>query len=236
MRSNYSIHQLPEEERPRERLIRCGPENLSAVELIAVILGSGTKNKPILQLAYEIVSRFGDLKHLTEATLSELLEIKGIGLAKAIQLQAALHLGKRALMQSPNKKNKIEHPEHAYSILKDLLEKEKRELFIALFQDTKGCLICHEIISIGTLSQTLVHPREVFYPAIKHKAASLIVAHNHPSGDPSPSKEDLELTQALVEASKVMHIPLHDHLIIGKNQFISLRQFIPLVFQNSSNF
>lgn len=224
MMTNYSIQQLPEEERPRERLMRSGAESLSTVELIAIILGSGSRTKPILELAYEIVARFEGLPQLVEATVTELLEIKGIGLAKAIQLKAALNLGMRVSKFNIKPKFRIEHPSHAYYMLKDELEFEKRELFIVILQDVKGYVICHELVSIGTLSQTLVHPREVFYPAIRHKAASLIVAHNHPSGDPSPSQEDFEITKILVEAGKLMNIPLFDHLIIGQQNFISLRQ------------
>jgi DNA repair protein RadC len=222
--SHYSIQHLPEEDRPRERLMRSGAESLSTAELIAIILGSGSKTKPILQLAHEIVTRFGGLRQLAEATLTELLEIKGIGLAKAIQLKAAFNLGMRASKQVIKPKYRIEHPSHAYYLLKDELEHEKRELFVVILQDIKGYVICHEIVSIGSLSQTIVHPREVFYPAIRHKAASLIVAHNHPSGDPTPSPQDLEMTKVLVEASQLMSIPLHDHLIIGHQRYISLRQ------------
>jgi DNA repair protein RadC len=221
----YSIQQLPAEDRPRERLMRAGAEALSAAELIAIILGSGSKSKPILQLAHEIVARFGGLQQLAEATLAELLEIKGVGMAKAIQLKAAFNLGIRATNKSDIQvKYRLEHPLHVYQLIKDELAYDKRELFMAILQDVRGCVIAREIISIGSLSETLVHPREVFYPAIRHKAASLIVAHNHPSGDPTPSKRDLDLTQLLVEASRVVRIPLHDHLIIGHENFVSLRQ------------
>ncbi len=222
--TNYSIQHLPEEERPRERLVRSGAESLSTAELIAIILGSGSREKPILQLAHEIVARFGGLRQLAEATLSELLEIKGIGTAKAIQLQAALHLGMRASRHAVSAKYRIEYPQQAYYLIKDELEHEKRELFVVILQDIKGYVICHEVISIGCLSKTLVHPREVFYPAIRHKAASLIVAHNHPSGDPTPSPEDFELTKILLEASFLMCIPLHDHIIIGQQHYVSLKQ------------
>lgn len=222
--THYSIQHLPEEERPRERLMHFGAESLSTAELIAIILGSGSKAKPILQLAHEVVTRFGGLRQLAEATLPELLEIKGIGLAKAIQIKAAFNLGLRVSKQTVTPKYRIEHPFHAYNLLKDEMEHEKRELFIVILQDVKGYVICYEIVSIGSLSQTLVHPREVFYPAIRHKAASLIVAHNHPSGDPTPSLQDFELTKALVEASILMSIPLHDHIIIGLQRYVSLRQ------------
>lgn len=222
--TDYSIQQLPHEERPRERLKRYGAESLTTAELIAIILGSGSKTKPILQLAHEIVARFGGLRQLAEATLSELLEIKGIGLVKAIQLQAAVNLGMRVSRQVISPKYRIEHPSHAYHLLKDELEHEKCERFVVILQNVKGFVICHEVISIGSLSQTLVHPREVFYPAIRHKAASFIVAHNHPSGDPTPSTQDLELTKTLVDASVLMNIPLHDHIIIGHQRYVSLRQ------------
>ncbi|WP_068466398.1 RadC family protein [Candidatus Protochlamydia phocaeensis] len=221
---DYSIQRLPEEDRPRERLLRFGAESLSVVELIALILGSGTKTTPVLQLAQHLIARFGSLQKLAEATMAELLEVKGIGQAKAIQLKAALNLGMRASRQLIKPRCKIEHPIHAYQLIKEEMEKETREIFVVILQDTKGYIICHEIVSIGSLSQALVHPREVFYPCIRHKAASLIVAHNHPSGDPTPSPQDFELTRVLVEASHLLSIPLHDHLIIGKDSFISLRQ------------
>lgn len=222
--TQYSIQHLPKEDRPRERLKRCGVESLSTSELIAIILGSGTKSKPILQLAHEIVGRFGGIRQLAEATLSELLEIKGIGWVKAIQLQAALNLGMRVSRQVIPPKYRIEHPSHAYHFIKEELENEKCEKFVVILQNAKGYVICHEVVSIGSLSQTLVHPREVFYPAIRHKAASFIVAHNHPSGDPTPSTQDLELTNVLIKASALMDIPLQDHIIVGQERYISLRQ------------
>jgi len=228
--TTYTMQHLPVEDRPRERLKRFGAESLSAVELIAIILGSGSKTKPVMQLAQEIVSRFGGLRELGEATLSELLEIKGVGMAKAIQLKAAVHFGSRVSRQGMSSRYRIDHPSDAYYLLKEELEQEKRELFVVILQDTKGVVICHEVISIGSLSHTLVHPREVFYPAIRHKAASLIVAHNHPSGDPTPSAQDIELTKVLIEASTLMGIPLNDHIIVGRQHYTSLREFgIPFI-------
>lgn len=220
----YSIQHLPQEDRPRERLLRFGAETLSTAELIAIILGSGTKTVPVLQLAQQIISRFGSLQQLSEATLSELCQVKGVGIAKALQLQAALNLGMRASKQTISPRYRIEHPLHAYHLIKDELENEKREIFIAILQDTKNYVITHEVISIGSLSNTIVHPREVFYPAIRHKAAGMIIAHNHPSGDPTPSPQDYELTTSLVAAGRLMGIPIHDHLIIGYGEYVSLRQ------------
>ena len=220
----YTILDLHVNERPRERLRLHGPEALSNSELIAIILGSGMRGKSVLHLAQELMGRFGSLKALSEATLEELCEIKGLGMAKSIQLKAAFSLGLKVYKQAVNPRFRIENPLHAYNLIKDELEHQKQELFMVIMQDTKGSLICHEVVSIGTLSQTLIHPREVFYPAVRHKAASIIVAHNHPSGDATPSKQDLETTQSLISVGKLIGIPLHDHLIIGAQCYVSLRQ------------
>jgi DNA repair protein RadC len=225
---NYSIQNMPLEERPRERLLQSGVESLSTAELIAIILGSGTKGKSVLQMSQELLSHFGSLKNLSEATVKELCQIKGLGEAKALQLKAAFGLGSKISRQAIPLKVRIENPLHVYHLLKEELENEKREFFIVILQDVKANLICHEVVAIGTLSNTLVHPREVFYPAIRHKAASLILAHNHPSGDPTPSKQDLEVTKILIEAGKLVGIPVQDHLIIGHGSYISLRQISTL--------
>jgi DNA repair protein RadC len=222
--SKYSILNLPPEDRPRERLHRYGAEAMSTAELIAVIVGSGTKGSPVLQLAHELVARFGGLQGLSEATVEELCEIRGLGLAKAIQLKAAFSLGVRLSNQVTGCRYRIENPIHAYHLVKEELGREKREIFVALLIDTKGYLISQHVVSIGTLSQALVHPREVFYPAIRHKAASMILAHNHPSGDPTPSQEDYDVTASLVRAGSLMSIPIHDHIVVGRNSFISLRE------------
>ena len=222
--SSYNIQQLPLEDRPRERLVRCGTEALSTAELLAVILGRGTKGVSVLQLAQELVTRFGDVKQLFEVTLEEFCQLKGMGLAKAIQLRAALALGKRAAREVSSDRVRIETPQQAYNLVREVFEQEKREFFVAILQDVKGFVINHQVVAIGTLSSSLVHPREVFYPAIRHKAASVILAHNHPSGDPTPSPEDISLTENLVEVGRIMGIPIHDHLVIGDRRFISLRQ------------
>lgn len=222
--NSYSIHRLPEDERPRERLMRYGAESISTTELIAIILGSGTKTMPVLQMAQEILMRFENLKRLSEATIEELCQIKGLGIAKALQLKASFSLGMRASKQTIAPKYRIDNPLHAYHLVKDDLEQEKRELFIIILQDVKGCLISHHTVAIGTLSNTLVHPREVFYPAVRHKAASMILVHNHPSGDPTPSPEDYEITKTLTEVGALMGIPINDHLIIGEKSYVSLRQ------------
>jgi DNA repair protein RadC len=222
--SHFSVQRLPENERPRERMMRFGPESLSAAELIAIILGSGTKTMPVLQLAQEILIRFGSLSALADATIEELCQIKGVGLAKAIQLRASLNLGQRASNLRVLPKSKIEHPSHIYHLLKDALQHEKREHFIAILLNVKCCIICHQVVAIGTLSNAPVHPREVFYFAVRHKAASLILAHNHPSGDLAPSEQDCEVTEHLMEVGEMMGIPVKDHIIISERGFLSMRQ------------
>lgn len=225
-----TIKQLPDCERPRERLQRLGEEALSTTELLAIILGSGTKGVSVLQLAENILKYFGTLKKLSVSTVEELLQIKGLGKAKAIQLKAALTFGVRATHPGYQSKCKILTPEHAYHYVKDELVRESREILQLLLLDVKGYLIAKKTVSIGTLSQTLIHPREVFFEAIRHKAASMIIAHNHPSGDPTPSKEDLELTESLINAGRLMGIPVQDHIIIGARTFVSLREVGVILF------
>ena len=220
----------PLSERPRERLLTLGAEALTTAELIAIILSSGSKGKSVYDISRNLVSKFDNLKNLTNATVVEILEVSGIGLAKALQLKAALTLGLRAAKNAMSPKYLVKHPAHAYNLVKDLLEHEKREHFVVILLDTKGYLIFTEIVSIGTLNQTIVHPREVFSPAIRHKAASIVVAHNHPSGDPTPSVRDVELTKELIAAGRLLQIPLNDHLIVGFESFYSLRSEKSTIF------
>jgi len=225
LKNPYSIQHLPEEDRPRERLLRHGTEALSVAELIAIVLGSGTKETPVLQLAQELVSRFGGIQQIAEATVQELCQVKGIGQAKAIQLRAVFGIGLRLSRQNLTAKYKIEHPIHAYNLVKEELQTEKREIFMVILLDVRGCVIGHHIVSIGTLTQAPVHPREVFYFAIRHKAVSMILVHNHPSGDLTPSKEDKELTIKLIEVGRMVGIPINDHIIVSQQGYVSLRQF-----------
>jgi len=228
--SNYSIRELPSDERPRERFMLHGPEVMTSAELIAIILGSGMRGCSVLELSRTLLQHFGSLAALAEATVEELCCIKGIGQAKAIQLKAIFTLGARVAVASPLAKLGIDNPLKAYHLVKDQLELEKREVVLAILLDIKGFLITTKVISIGTLSHSLIHPREVFYSAVRHKAASVILAHNHPSGDPTPSLEDLEVTQELIKAGKLMQISLDDHIIVGQSKFISLRQEGSLAF------
>lgn len=210
-------------ERPRERCLKHGTAALSTPELIALILGSGTQERPVLALAHEICKRFKKLEDLFEASIEELCLIKGVGRAQALKLQAAFALAQRAL-QSRRLREKVLSPEQVYRYIKWMFEGQGQESFVAIPQDVKGYALRAVVVSVGTLSQTLVHPREVFHVAIRHRAAGLVVAHNHPSGDPTPSQQDIVLTTRLIESGKILGIPLKDHLIIGKDRYISLRQ------------
>lgn len=217
-----NLRNLPAQERPRERLLHVGPEALSLTELLAILLTTGTKDKSVLELAHEIVVRFGSLENLLAASIEELMEIKGIGKAKAIQLKAAFGIALKSSQKTFTNSCPIEAQE-AYELVRHDLAHQKQEMLMVILKDVKGRLITLEKVSIGTLSDVLVHPREIFFPAVRHKASSLILAHNHPSGDPTPSAADLELTRHLIRSSRIMGIHLDDHLIIGASSFISLR-------------
>lgn len=219
-----SIHQLPQLERPRERLTHFGSDALSTAELLAILLGSGTIGKSVLELAQELLAHFGSLEAVADASVAELTELKGLGEAKAITLQAAFALARR--LQRPDPKIRITSPEHAYNLVHSDLAHCKEERMLVLLQDAKGYIIRKELVAVGTLTQVLAHPREVFYPAVRHKAAAILLAHNHPTGDPTPSKEDLALTRTLQSAGLALHIPLSDHLIIGSESFTSLRDYL----------
>ncbi|MDE3046669.1 MAG: DNA repair protein RadC [Verrucomicrobiota bacterium] len=217
-----TLRELPPDARPRERLAQRGPAALSSIELIAILLSSGTKKRSALELAADLLARFGTLEQLAEATLAELSTIKGIGFAKAIQLQASFALWKR-LRPPATDRSLIDSPEKAFDQLCDLSD-EPIEVLCVLLRDARRALLHKEIIGKGILNQVMMHPREVFCSAIRHRAHSLIIAHNHPSGDPEPSTSDREITHTLCSAGMVVGIPVVDHLIIGKGTFYSFRR------------
>jgi len=218
-----NLRKLPAQERPRERLRKFGSEALSLAELLAILLATGTKDKSVLELAHEMVIRFGSLQSLLEASIEELMEVKGIGPAKALQLKAAFGIALKTTQKTFALKDPIDS-RGAYELVRHDLADQKQEMLMVILKDVKGRLIALEKVSIGTLSDVLVHPREVFSPAVRNKASSLILAHNHPSGDPTPSRADLELTKHLIRSSRIMGIDLDDHLIVGSSSFVSLRE------------
>jgi DNA repair protein RadC len=211
-------------ELPRERLCRDGAEALSLQELIAILLGTGIRGKPVLMLAQELLMHFGSMEGLVKASVQELKKVKGVGTAKALLLKAAFALADRLAKARQPPQPLIRHAEAAYEIAKGEIGHFHKEALLVLLRDKRGRLIHREIVAIGTLSEVLVHPREVFYPAVRHGAHSFILVHNHPSGDPSPSRQDVDLTRVLLQAARVMGIALDDHLIIAKETFVSMRK------------
>lgn len=218
------VKDIPSSERPRERMIEFGPESLNNAELLAILLRTGSANESVLTLAQRIISQIGELRGLYDITIEELTKVKGIGPAKAIQIKAAIELGKRVTKEhSLNRNNSIRSPKDVADYIMEDLRHLKQEHFVTLLLDTKNNVIAKETISIGTLNSSIIHPREVYKPAIKKSVSAIIVAHNHPSGDPTPSREDIEVTKRLKEAGEILGIDLLDHIIIGDSKYFSLK-------------
>jgi DNA repair protein RadC len=218
------IKDYPVHERPRERLLKNGPEALSNHELLAILLRTGTKHMSALQLAHHIIQHFDGLRHLKEATIGEWKEINGIGNAKAVELMAAIEIGKRISNLQFEERFTIRSPEDGAQYLMDELRFLQQEHFVCLYLNTKNQVLCKKTIFIGSLNTSIVHPREVFKEGFKRSSASIICFHNHPSGDPSPSKEDIEVTKRLVECGKMLGIEVLDHIIIGDQKYVSLKE------------
>jgi len=218
------IRDLPADERPRERLERYGPGTLGTPELLAIILRVGNARVSALQLAQQLIIRCGGLRGVAAASVQELSGIPGIGLAKACQLKAAFELGKRLATSSDAPRPTISSPLDAVNLVMEEMRYYPEERFKVMFLDTRHQVIADEEISRGTLSASLVHPREVFKAAIKATAGAVLLVHNHPSGDPTPSTEDLALTARMVQAGELVGIPVLDHLVIGDGRFVSLKE------------
>ncbi len=223
MSKSFTIHDLPKEERPRERLVKFGEQALSAQELLQLILGRGIAGESVAVTAQKLLSQFGSLQKLAEANIEELSLIKGIGLAKATQLKAVFEIGHRLSNQTPSYKSKeLTDPKKVYQLIKSKLKNYHKEHFYVIALNSRNHSVAE--VSIGSLNASIVHPREVFAEAIKNKAASVIFVHNHPSGDPEPSEDDLLLTKRLVKAGKILGIEVIDHIIVTKNDFFSFKE------------
>lgn len=218
------IRDVPEEERPRERMIRLGADVLSNAELIAILLRTGTSSESVVELGTRVLSQTGGLRGLVGITFNELTQFRGIGPAKAVQLLAGIELGRRISQMVPEERIAIRSPGDAARFVMEEMRHLTQEHFVCLFLNTKNRVIDKECIFIGSLNTSVVHPREVFREAIRRSAAGVICIHNHPSGDPSPSREDLDVTARLVEAGRIVGIELVDHLIIGDGCYISLKE------------
>lgn len=216
---------LPADDRPREKLIEHGPDILSNSELLAILIRTGTTERSALDIARELTDNGGLYSNIAQArSVADLSKIKGLGPAKAATILAAVELGRRVAGADPQKKVKLSSPEACVSYLMPRMRYEQQEKFLVLLLDSKNQLLKCQQVSEGTLNASVVHPREVFAPAMLHRAACVLAAHNHPSGDPAPSIEDRKLTQALEATGAVMGIPLLDHIIIGDGRYFSFRE------------
>ncbi len=224
MHNNFKIKDLPKNERPQERLIRYGAEALSNSELLAVILRTGTKNQNIMMLASSLIKETGGLDQLFNQSIEELTKIKGIGVTKAVQILALSEISKRFKTYKSGNEYKINTPLDVSNLVMEDMKYLRQEKLKVLILNTKNIVTYIRDIFIGTLNSSIVHPREIFCEAIKKNGASIIICHNHPSGDPTPpSKEDINITLRLKECGKLIGIDLLDHIIIGENKYISIK-------------
>jgi DNA repair protein RadC len=223
-----AINKWPLGERPREKLLSLGADRLSTCELLAILLqtGQGSRGSTFsaVDLAQEILIKYGDLKGLAGTIPAELMDLKGIGKAKASKLAAALELGKRSNAEANGPSSSFKCSEEVASYYTPLLRDLKKEQFRLILLDMKNRMIKEELISQGSLNSSVVHPREVINPAIRNSAASVIFIHNHPSGDPEPSLDDIQITQRLCKSFKIVGINVLDHIIIGYRDYFSFKQ------------
>ena len=219
-----TIKELPEGERPRERLLHYGPGSLSTAELIAIILRVGTKDENVIMLSQRLLTCFGGVAGLAQAPFCDLMAIKGIGEAKAIELKAAFELGRRLLVAAPHERPVVKSPADAANLLMMEMAPLEQEHLRTLIMDSKNHVLKIHTVYIGSLNTAVVRVGELFREAIRLNAAALIVAHNHPSGDPTPSAEDVHVTRQIVEAGKLLNVDVLDHLVIGQQRWVSLKE------------
>ena len=220
-----TIKNMSDMERPREKLIMYGSESLSDAELIAILLRNGVADKSALQLAEEVVSYdSAGIRFLTRCVPEELAQIRGIGTAKACQIIAGIELGKRVSERLENKRLVVNNPAAVATHFMNQMKHYSKEYFKVLMLNTKIEIIAEETVAIGNLNSTVIHPREIFAKAVKNSSASIILVHNHPSGNPMPSREDINITNRLIEAGNILGIKVLDHLVIGDGVYISLKE------------
>lgn len=216
------IKDIPSDDRPREKLTLRGPQSLTDAELIAILLRTGMKGKSVVAVAQDLITKEGNLAKLASRSLADLKKNNGIGKDKAATLLAAFEVSRRILSQDKwHSDKKITSPEDIANIFLPLFRDEVKERFIIVCLNTANKIIKYEVISIGNLNSSIVHPREIFKTALENNAASIILLHNHPSGNPEPSNEDISITKKVVEAGKMMDIPVFDHIILAGNNYTS---------------
>ncbi|PIZ68947.1 hypothetical protein COY13_00135 [Candidatus Roizmanbacteria bacterium CG_4_10_14_0_2_um_filter_36_35] len=220
----FNLNDLPKVERPRERLIKHGAEALSLQELLALIFGQGTRGEPVMKISQQLLSKFGSLQTLSETSIEDLRTIKGLGLAKSCQLKACFELSRRlnpSVVINKNNERITVSPNNIYQQLRSKIVNYHKEHLLIVSLDNRNKIIGIDTISVGTLNSSLIHPRETFEAAIKRHAAQIILCHNHPSGELTPSEDDLTVTRNLISAGKLLDIEVIDHLIITKEGFYS---------------
>lgn len=219
-----TIKSLPEESRPRERMLTLGSASLTTAELLAIILNTGSSTETAIQLGERLISVYNNLRSLQDAEVEELTKLKGIGTAKACKVKAALELGKRLTSEALSFRKTVENPRQVANIFMEQMRYLHKEEFRVIYVNVKRQIIAVETVSVGSLDCSIVHPREVFKYAVKKSASAVILLHNHPSGDPTPSKEDLQVTKRLAEAGKLLGIDLLDHIVIGDGRYLSMQE------------
>ncbi|MDI9412307.1 MAG: DNA repair protein RadC [Bacillota bacterium] len=224
MNEKIKIKDLPKEERPRERLIRHGANRLANKELLAILLRTGTRHFSVLSLAEKLIAKFGSLPGLASASYEELLEINGIGPAKATDILAAFELAKRLADSRMEFQGVVNSPQDAAQLVLRELSLADKEHFMIIMLNTKHRVIAKKTISIGHLQASLVHPREMFKEAIRRSSAAVILVHNHPSGDLTPSRDDISTTERLRDVGELLGIDVLDHIIVGNNRYLSFRE------------
>ena len=220
------VRDLPAEERPREKLIQQGAASLSDTELLAILLRTGTSSVSVLHLAEEVLAKYQDkgLVAIMNISPQEIATVHGVGLAKAATIVAAVELGRRLSTKAAQKLEKIEGPEDVARYASPILRFGQKEHFLVMLLDVRNRVLAMPTISIGSLTASVAHPREIFREAIRYSAANMILIHNHPSGDPTPSREDVQITKQMMKAGEIMGIPVLDHVIIAGDGFLSLKE------------
>lgn len=218
------IREVPAEERPRERLVQYGATSLSNSELLAILLRTGSHEQSVTELAHLLLAKVNGLRGLLDVSVNELTQVKGIGPAKAVQLMAGMELGRRLAGEKAVQQPSLSSPQAVADLMMEEMRYLSNEHFVCLFLNTKNRLIARQTIFVGSLNASIVHPREIFKEAIRRSSASIICLHNHPSGDPTPSREDIEVTRRLVKSGEIVGIEVLDHVIIGDGRFISLKE------------
>ncbi|MEG0255598.1 MAG: DNA repair protein RadC [Vagococcus sp.] len=221
---SLSVKEYHEELQPRERCKKYGAENLTHQELLAIILRTGSKNQNVLELSNQVLTNFDSLFELKMASIEELVKIEGIGEVKAVELQAVIEFGKRLALSYREKLGVIVSSSELGKRLIEEMKDYQQEHLLVLYLNTKNEVLKKQTVFIGSLNQSVAHPREIFRIAVKCAAARVIVVHNHPSGNPNPSKQDIAFTHRLVECGKLIGIDVLDHLIIGENSYISMKE------------